>query len=568
MALSFCEESGIDLLPVGRSADLEYAANILLLSKDPGKLQAFLDSLSASVSMFGMRFAPSKCKMLLQDWIGPAPSLTLTGEVVEGVFLWHNIDEYYVGEKPEKEVTFSNLNDNISYKNLEEMCKPFGVIEEAKIYYHPKTQRHLGIGTVVFQSSRCAKACAEALHQTSKMGNIMDVQVDFLGANRLRLLAQQMADLLPHDATAHHKSSMRSCSAIGYQHFDHRELRTPHSQTSMLQIPRSCASHQKTERARSSSLRDLPPSHCMTTFNSHLFGGPSVPGSELVADQKDGSCEKNVPIEHPGSTDRLRAPLLKTPSKPLDYVEITMITQDLFTLFVDELKEIMHRDVTRRIVEGKAFKIFSSWWDSTEEPLKTLDPRFTTTGKSESIGLVGDHNVPPHDDKNVPPDSQIVATNNTALTGAVYSAPSMPHPTTTSSYFTSGSSATVSGGDALQAGFNMFGFGMFSGLHATLPKIRRKPRPPSPQNFDPEVRGPNYCGKTIQSDSEPDQDRHRNRHSVPHERQRSGGKGIPFHMDSSSGDDETKLALNRTNNRLAQRKQLCIISFGNMHTSS
>ncbi|VDP93202.1 unnamed protein product [Echinostoma caproni] len=30
-----------------------------------------------------MRFAPSKCKMLLQDWVGPAPSLTVTGEVIE-----------------------------------------------------------------------------------------------------------------------------------------------------------------------------------------------------------------------------------------------------------------------------------------------------------------------------------------------------------------------------------------------------------------------------------------------------------------------------------------------------
>ncbi|VDP21000.1 unnamed protein product [Echinostoma caproni] len=56
-----------------------------MLSTDPGKLQAFLDSLSASVAMLGMRFAPPKCKMLLQYWVGPAPSLTLTGEVIEQV---------------------------------------------------------------------------------------------------------------------------------------------------------------------------------------------------------------------------------------------------------------------------------------------------------------------------------------------------------------------------------------------------------------------------------------------------------------------------------------------------
>ncbi|VDP82162.1 unnamed protein product [Echinostoma caproni] len=72
-------DNGIDLRPGGRLSDLEYADDILLLSDDPGKLQAFLDSLNASVAMFGMRFAPSKCKMLLQDWVDPAPSLTLTG---------------------------------------------------------------------------------------------------------------------------------------------------------------------------------------------------------------------------------------------------------------------------------------------------------------------------------------------------------------------------------------------------------------------------------------------------------------------------------------------------------
>ncbi|GAA52264.1 histone-lysine N-methyltransferase SETD1 [Clonorchis sinensis] len=83
-------------------------------------------------------------KLLRDPEINPAYRMQLyrIDGVVEG------IDEYYVGEKPEKEVTFSNLNDNISYKNLEDMCKPFGMIEEAKVYYHPLTQRHLGVGTV------------------------------------------------------------------------------------------------------------------------------------------------------------------------------------------------------------------------------------------------------------------------------------------------------------------------------------------------------------------------------------------------------------------------------------
>ena len=84
-ALSSCEDSGIELLPGGKLSDLEYADDIVLLSEDPGKLQALLNCLSNSVGMFGMRFAPSKCKMLLQDWVDSTPNLTLSGEEIEAV---------------------------------------------------------------------------------------------------------------------------------------------------------------------------------------------------------------------------------------------------------------------------------------------------------------------------------------------------------------------------------------------------------------------------------------------------------------------------------------------------
>ncbi|VDP92533.1 unnamed protein product [Echinostoma caproni] len=91
-ALSSCEDSGIDLLPGGRLSDLDYADDIVLLSEDPDKLQTFLDNLNTNVAISGMRFAPSKCKMLLQDWVGPAPSLILPGE-------------------PEDESVYVNLSD-------------------------------------------------------------------------------------------------------------------------------------------------------------------------------------------------------------------------------------------------------------------------------------------------------------------------------------------------------------------------------------------------------------------------------------------------------------------------
>lgn len=97
-------------------------------------------------------------------------------------------DEHYIGMPPPNEVTFTNLNDNISREFLEKMCEPFGKLEEVKIYFHPKNKKHLGIGKVAFTSSKAAKACAAKLHQTSKMGNIMSVFVDQLGEERQKIL--------------------------------------------------------------------------------------------------------------------------------------------------------------------------------------------------------------------------------------------------------------------------------------------------------------------------------------------------------------------------------------------
>ena len=59
-------------------------------------------------------------------------------------------DEYFVGKPLAKEVTFANLNDNINQNFLEDMCKNFGAIEEVKIYYHPRTKKHLGVGKVKY----------------------------------------------------------------------------------------------------------------------------------------------------------------------------------------------------------------------------------------------------------------------------------------------------------------------------------------------------------------------------------------------------------------------------------
>ncbi|XP_053704245.1 histone-lysine N-methyltransferase SETD1B-A isoform X5 [Synchiropus splendidus] len=96
------------------------------------------------------------------------------------------IDEFYIGSVPPKEVTFARLNDNIREGFLTDMCKKFGDIEEVEIVYNPKNKKHLGIAKVVFENVKAAKVAVQSLHNTSVMGNIIHVELDPKGENRLR----------------------------------------------------------------------------------------------------------------------------------------------------------------------------------------------------------------------------------------------------------------------------------------------------------------------------------------------------------------------------------------------
>lgn len=94
------------------------------------------------------------------------------------------LDEFYVGPIPLKEVTFARLNDNIKEPFLAEMCAKFGEVEEMEILFHPKTRKHLGLARVLFTSTRGAKDTVKQLHNTSVMGNIIHAQLDIKGKLR------------------------------------------------------------------------------------------------------------------------------------------------------------------------------------------------------------------------------------------------------------------------------------------------------------------------------------------------------------------------------------------------
>lgn len=43
---------------------------------------------------------------------------------------------------------------------------------------------------------------------------------------------------------------------------------------------------------------------------------------------------------------------------------------------MDELKSIIKKDITRRMIEGTAFKAFEDWWDCQEKKEKVNDLLF------------------------------------------------------------------------------------------------------------------------------------------------------------------------------------------------
>ncbi|KAH9590700.1 Zinc finger protein aebp2, variant 2 [Schistosoma haematobium] len=82
-ALMNVSNGGADLLSGERLLDLEYADDIVLLRDNTQGMQSALNQLAISVRRYGMCFAPSKCKVLLQDWQDSNPVLTLDGEQIE-----------------------------------------------------------------------------------------------------------------------------------------------------------------------------------------------------------------------------------------------------------------------------------------------------------------------------------------------------------------------------------------------------------------------------------------------------------------------------------------------------
>ena len=92
------------------------------------------------------------------------------------------IDKFYVGIPPQRDVILNGLNDNVDRKFLQEMCEKFGNIEGVKIFYDPVTKRHTGKARVGFTTSASAKLALAKLDGTSIMGCIVHADFEHKGS--------------------------------------------------------------------------------------------------------------------------------------------------------------------------------------------------------------------------------------------------------------------------------------------------------------------------------------------------------------------------------------------------
>uniref|UniRef100_A0A6F9DRC2 [histone H3]-lysine(4) N-trimethyltransferase n=1 Tax=Phallusia mammillata TaxID=59560 RepID=A0A6F9DRC2_9ASCI len=161
----------------------------------------------------------------------------------------YKIDDNYIGAIPPREITFSKLNDNVTKQFIEQLCGKFGKLERVRVYYHPKTNKHMGLAKVVFASIKSASQCIENLHQTSIMGNVISAVIDSKGdvLKRLHhkilkgeLIAETMPDVIRH---TQEKPIPRPESRTIRRKSSHDDPRRRQSTDSLPDHPSSSLSH-------------------------------------------------------------------------------------------------------------------------------------------------------------------------------------------------------------------------------------------------------------------------------------------------------------------------------------
>ncbi|XP_068594585.1 histone-lysine N-methyltransferase SETD1B-A-like [Brachionichthys hirsutus] len=402
------------------------------------------------------------------------------------------VDGWYVGPAPPKEVTFSGLNDNVREAFLANMCRKYGNTEEVQIFYDPQNKRHLGVARVLFDTARAARHAVQQLHQTSVMGNIIQVEMDPKGENRTRYLQLLLSGLYPpwtlpvgssqqalqsllhrlqggdtlqrrSDVTSlavatplsldtpsssgltphslgtpstpyfsptplsqdscysslqvtpvlqaepsthsvhrsstrelhHHKPSRHHQASDVPVFFQNSQSQSVSAQTNRQQAsPRAHEAQTASEHSHDQEATEPPAGPHQNSFNllsidftvvpsaiQDYEGGrtascsPQPQGASLESriqsllingqDSESTNREENVLAQDSPTSPRPNSDFLPAREKPH---EVTV--EKVLEAIMDELKMMMRKDITRRMVEGTAFRAFEDWWDRQEKKTK------------------------------------------------------------------------------------------------------------------------------------------------------------------------------------------------------
>ncbi|XP_038853469.1 histone-lysine N-methyltransferase SETD1B-like [Salvelinus namaycush] len=304
------------------------------------------------------------------------------------------IDECYVG--PPKEVTFARLNDNVREGFLTDMCIKYGQIEEVEILYNPKNKKHLGIAKVIFDTVKAAKDTVEHLHDTSVMGNIIHVELDPKGKNRMRYFHLLVSGLytpstLPLGSDEH--TLQRLTDRLQVIDKPLQKLTDGSSSlTRSISSPTSVATPLSLDTAYSSIWQDTPGSFGLTPLSQGTPHTPCLSGTPLSQDSCYSS-QHTTPVhqvtqgEHSsyGAHRRLRRDVCyRQPGRP--YMRSHHQSSELSSL----LKHLQpHRPLQPQTqVAGGSYKSSFFWYQnrlpSTDDNPATEPPLHLSLPEQES----------------------------------------------------------------------------------------------------------------------------------------------------------------------------------------
>lgn len=122
--------------------------------------------------------------------------------------------------------------------------------------------------------------------------------------------------------------------------------------------------------------RPIPPPPPLTLLGSHLTLMAPPPAAAVVHPGHSFSLHAQ-PVEHLGTPGQpwpslpRYNPFVPPPGyMPTRVDPHTRTVEKVLEVFLEELRSIFWKDITRKMVEGVAFKAFDKWWDDQEQKSK------------------------------------------------------------------------------------------------------------------------------------------------------------------------------------------------------